>query len=252
MLSGSASAWTQAARRTQLPAQSARLPDGGQVLVMAVGDALWAGAPKSQLPDGGPARLHARLVPQPRGEVSALAVSASPSGGLLVEAYVIAQERVYRIEARSDQQWQAQPIDLPPGIPTAVWTDGPRGRAGYSDGRVYSLPSGVQVAPPIPGGEALDYAALCGHGYALTRDTLYRLQGTAGPQGQWQALDLSGVGLPPAGLIFYGWQEAWAPYFYLPDYPSADRLVEANRELLLFTEAGAMIRVRDPECSPGG
>lgn len=252
VLSGSASALAQSWRKTHFPSQVTPLADGGQLLVMAVGDALWAGPPSLPTLADGPARLNARLVPQPRGDITSITFTTPRAGGPLLQGYVIAQERVFQVEVHSEQQWLGAPVHLPPGIASAVWSDGERGRVGYRDGRVYSLPAGVQIGAPFADRDALDYAQLCGHGYALTRDTLFRL--APGPGGgvigEWAPVPLSVPGMPPGALIFYGWHETFGPFEDLPDFPPPDRLVEGEGELLLFTEAGAMIRLTDPECSP--
>ena len=47
---------------------------------------------------------------------------------------------------------------------------------GATDGTVVTLPSGVQVAQPLPNGEqVLEYQQLCNNTFALSADELYFL-----------------------------------------------------------------------------
>lgn len=94
---------------------------------------------------------------------------------------------------------------LPPGEPTAVWADGRAGRVGYRDGRVYSLPSRVLIAPALklPGAQGAQFGNACARVYALTNDALYRLEnGGDGGVGAWAkvALDLAAPGARETGM----------------------------------------------------
>lgn len=63
-----------------------------------------------------------------------------------------------------------------------------RGRLGYTDGTVFSLPSRVQIGPKVPTQQqrVVDFVAACGQAFALAPEGLFRLTSTAGANiGTW-------------------------------------------------------------------
>ena len=63
-----------------------------------------------------------------------------------------------------------------------------RGRLGYTDGTVFSLPSRVRIGPKVPTKQqrVVDFVAACGQAFALAPEGLFRLTSTAGANiGTW-------------------------------------------------------------------
>ncbi len=216
-----------------LHAARARTRDGGTALVVVGGDSLWGGELPAFQPDGGaPVPLELKLSPLPRGKVTAVAPITVPGGSEEVLAgYLLAQRRVFRFSSLDDVQWRADEIRMPVGSALDVWADGPSGRVGYDDGRVYSLPSRAPLSPVFEGaGKVLQYASVCGQIYALRPEGLYRL--TAGSAvGTWERLTLD---LAPAGSD--------------PGYAGA-RIYAAGNELYVFNRYGTSVRLKDPSCN---
>ncbi|MHB8872255.1 MAG: hypothetical protein ACYC8T_01080 [Myxococcaceae bacterium] len=194
---------------TSVMAVSAALPDGGTELLVAGNDTVWAGdiTPVLASLDAGRLVLDAKLVPSPRIRIDDLAALApDPDGGELLGGYVLAQQRLFRFSAANETRWRADEVTLPAGDPMSLWADGRAGRVGYRDGRVYSLPSRVLIAPPLalPGGLGVQFGTACARVYAAAPDGLYRLDKTpdAGV-GAWKPvkLDLAAPGALDDGAV---------------------------------------------------
>ncbi|HYV43693.1 MAG TPA: hypothetical protein VFA20_02485 [Myxococcaceae bacterium] len=142
--------------------------------------------------------LATRVVPNPRAAISSFDLDvAAPDSGVLLEGYAIAQARLYHVTAETPLRWLAPevPINVR-GEPRAVWLDQGRGRVAFGDGRVFSLPSRVLVAPQLPEINPLasDFGFACGHAFALGRRGLYRLDTSGGGlTGAWTPVDLDAV-----------------------------------------------------------
>jgi hypothetical protein len=144
-------------------------------------------------------QLQVRVVPNPRAAILSFDRDPSPpDAGSMLEGYAVAQARLYRITAETVARWISTEVELnvPRGEPRAVWMDQGRGRAGLGDGRVFSLPSRVLVAPQLPEllPQASSFAFACGHAFALGRRGLYRLDTSGGaPVGTWTQVNLDAV-----------------------------------------------------------
>ncbi len=180
-------------------AGTAGLPDGGEALLVSVGDALMA----TELGGTGARKLETRLSPSARSPILSFASfgpgSLRPEDGL-VSGYILSESGLSTFKAVSAQRWRSDPLPAPDGTWLEVWTQGRAGRLGYADGTIVSLPSRVVVAPPVPGGRAFDFAQLCGDTFALTTGGLMRLvPPTTGPIGSWAPVS-GGAALSPEAL----------------------------------------------------
>jgi hypothetical protein len=167
--------------------------EGGRQLVVGSQDAIYGADLSGRINE-----LEWKLVPLPGANLRSMVVWPSPARGdagvPLFEGYVLAQNRLFSLTAATAQRWQAQELSLPAdGEPTKVWADGYRGRVAFEDGRVMSLPGRVMIAPMVPEKQAADFAQVCGQGYALAANGLYRLDRATdgGPIGQWTPVDLA-------------------------------------------------------------
>jgi hypothetical protein len=219
------------------------------LLAADVTDTLGAGGAGAWVRAGDYARLEAlpvsevRLVPLPRVAITALA--PLPPGDGYARGYLLAGGRVFRYGASSPLVWRADELLFPRGTPLAVWTEGERGRVGFRDGAVRSLPGRVDLAPAITtatdtagagagaGVEVVDYAQVCGHTFALAGAGLWRLVVEPGAQsGRWREVPLGDAlraGLPADGL-------------------AAGRLHAGTSALFLFDPHGRSFRLTDLEC----
>ncbi len=165
-------------------AGTAGLPDGGEALLVGVGDALLAAEVGETT-----SKLETRVSPSARSPI--LGFSTFPASSLrsddgLIAGYILSESGLASFKAVSMQRWRSEPLALPDGTWLRTWTQGRAGRVGYSDGRVISLPSRVEIAPSVPGGRAFDFAQVCGHTFALTSSGLVQLvSSAAGPVGMW-------------------------------------------------------------------
>ncbi len=213
-------------------------PDGGAELVVAANDTL-LGADVTR----GGGELSWRLVPLPGAPIRALvAAPARPAtdGGTApwFEGYLLAQDRLFALTGETDRHWSADELPVPDGEPVALWLDGPRGRLGLRDGRVLSLPLRVPLAPLLPGKEAADFAQVCGQGYALSAEGLFRLDADAqgGPVGRWTRVELSGLIPGGADGGDLGLDRG--------------RLLTLDNELYVFSRFGGAARLAGPANCP--
>ncbi|MDQ3262236.1 MAG: hypothetical protein M3Y59_01045 [Myxococcota bacterium] len=213
---------------------STLLPDGGELIVVARRDLMFS----AEVSGARPAELGVRDTPRPGSPILsvALAPPSAEAGAPIARAYVLTRDALMESVATTPEVWRSSEIEGPPGDWREVWFDGPRGRLGYEDGRVYGLPSRVLLAQAVPGGRVNDYAELCEQPFALTTTGLYRLMPPPdGAIGSWEPVDLTA---------------------YLPPHPdkgfSEGRLYGAPGELNVFTRYGAVVRLKAtcPEGSP--
>src|SRR5262249_5396156 len=134
------------------------------------------------------------------------------------------------------QRWRARAVGLAETDLRVLWADGTAGRALAGDGRIYSLPSRLQVSEPLPGGrQLLEARRLCGEPIALTTDGLYRLRhSTDGGFATWEPDDLARL-LPGADV-----ELALNP----------GRLDLIGNELFLSTTHGGIAELRAPMSCP--
>lgn len=220
--------------RTGFSALLAYAPDGGEHLIAAADDKLFAARMAS--PDAGLiASLQMQLVPEPYVNIRSIAVMspplAEPDGKLpTVSGYALTANALFYFSHRTDVQWRFRDVPVPEKDALEVWTDGPRGRIGYADGEVYSLPNRVKLADALS--EVIDFAGICGESFALTRGGLYRLVPTAGfPVGKWQPVPLDSVAAAD------------------PSRFEAGQLVVDNTGLLLFDAFGTVTRINVTGCA---
>jgi hypothetical protein len=209
--------------RASVPAAAA---DGGVVLLMSSGDALYS-APLG----AGVATLSLGFVPQSRANISAILALPSEPGASYSSSYLIAQGRVYRVRADNPVVWRANELTLEPAEAVALWRDGPRVRVGYRSGAVYALPSGTLVGPAQANASvALDFKNVCGHTFMLTRGGLWQLIASPGATvGTWRPVPLAATGVlaQPMG-----------------------KLQSDERGLLIYRERGVVERLEGLSCLP--
>jgi hypothetical protein len=146
-------------------------------------------------------------------------------GGVL-EGYVSTPLRVARVTATSPSSWSLTDVPLPSALtPRKVWFTGGRGRVGFDDGSVFSLPSRVRIAPALPDA-VRDFESACGRQFALTELGLFELETTATSLGAW-----SRVSLPP-------------------NVARPRSLLSELDQLYLFTEMGEVVQLPLAPCTP--
>jgi len=208
---------------------SARGTDGHRYVLMSAYDALLGTDLTAPAPPG-PRALEVRAVPEAQVQILSLAVLETPpaDAGVLFRGFVLTENRVFQLDAVTPQQWSVSEVTVPPGRWTEVWADRDRGRVGYANGRVYALPSGVLLAPELPGG-VTDFQQHCGRTWALNARGLYRLDVAAGSgAGEWKA-----QGEPDGG---------GAPYDRMYGGP--------NGELWVFGRDGNATLLKGDPCTP--
>lgn len=171
-------------------------PDGGTLVVVTAFDALLA----AELDAATTPVLRVRLVPLNRSEITALTVLPRTAEGRYVEGWLISAGRLHRFVANSPTVWKSDELPLPVGDPVALFHDGQRGRVAFSDGRVYSLPGRVEIAPALPAGEgpARDFVDVCGQVLSIGERRAFRLVTDGSSSiGAWQPVTLpQGGGVP--------------------------------------------------------
>jgi hypothetical protein len=209
---------------------SAKGFDGNRYLVMSANDALLGGAVTDDTGMSAPQSVDVKAVPEPQVQILSLAVldpPASADAGVLFQGFVLTENRVFALDALSEQRWTVSALDVIDGEWRKVWADHDRGRLGYADGRVFALPSGVQISDALAGG-ANDYVQLCGRTFALTDSALYRLDARAG----------TGVG-------------AWVEQPVLPPGPRWVKMYgSASGELWVMAQDGSAMQVMGVPCTP--
>ncbi|MHB8873478.1 MAG: hypothetical protein ACYC8T_07295 [Myxococcaceae bacterium] len=221
---------------TPLIASAVTTFDGGAELVVASADALYGVDLGS-----GNGELEWKAVPSPGATIRSLVVyspRAADGGTPLFEGYLLAQDRLFALAAQTQRRWQATELGLPDGDPAKLWADGHRGRLGFRDGTVLSLPARVPIAPALPDREAVDFAQVCGQGYALSPGGLYRLDSAAdgGPVGAWAKVDL--------GALISGGRDGGDFGF------AGGRLHALENDLFLFSRFGGAARLKGPAVCP--
>ena len=205
----------------------AKTADNRTFMVMVANDALLG----ADLTNAGmpPAPIEVKLVPEPQVQIRSIAVldATASDGGSLFEGYVLTDNRLFTLEAATDDVWTLAQVTLTREDPREVWADRERGRLGYEDGVVYSLPSVVPISGGVPGGKVRDFQHHCGRSYALTETGLYRLESTAAALGEWK-------------------QES-----VLPAGPKWQRLYgAATGDLWVFASDGRGVLLKGAPCTP--
>lgn len=204
---------------------------GLRLAVVSAGNSLFAADMEATLAGGAPALLSQRL--STVDAISALTFPrqhAPATSGPLLSGYALSSGSVVRVVADTMTRWHVEAVPLPISlVALSVWFEGTRGRVGFQDGTVFSLPSRVRIAPPVPDEQAVDFAQACGQQFALGLTGLYRLASIAGsPVGRWEPVEL------PA---------AFAGASFLDG-----RVHAAGDELYVFTRTGEAARLTFERC----
>lgn len=148
-------------------------------------------------PEEATAVLTPVLQPEPSVPIRSLALERTPLGtnGLdYARGYLVTSRNLYSWSfGGSPARWKAVPLPVAAGEPTEVWFDTPRSaiaRVGYSDGRIFTLPGGYQLANALPGAadagvavKLLDYENYGGWPVALATTGLFVAEWDAGVNG---------------------------------------------------------------------
>ncbi|MBL8920402.1 MAG: hypothetical protein JNJ54_16160 [Myxococcaceae bacterium] len=143
-----------------------------------------------------------RVLLQRVATVNPITSAAFVSADAGIEGYLITSSGVSAVTSDSETRWRVQELTLPSSLSAReVWFARGRARVGFSDGVVFSLPSRLRIAEPVPGGVVEDYAQACGQQLALTSSSLLRLVTTPGAAiGRWEPLPLP-MGFATLGLF---------------------------------------------------
>ncbi len=202
--------------------------DGGRVVVASSNDALFSGDVTPIFFDGSadPGLLEFRHLPVNRVPIRSLAALDAPAdGGAYARGYVLAGPNLIEFTASDSETWRSRAVPRPAGEMVEVWSDGDRGRVGYADGRVYSLPGLKLLAPALTSTTVYDYFPFARQPWAIAANGVWRLRaGADAGLGEWYQAEQ-----PPAdaGVVYEG-----------------ARFFEANGALYLFTVHGVAVRFR--------
>lgn len=210
-------------------AVAARTNDGGAVIIASANDALFSADVSGIFDDasGPPGTMEFRHVPVNRVPIQSLAaIDVRTDGGPYANGWVLTRANLIEFTAADIDRWSSRPLPVPPGAMLEVWADHDRGRLGFIDGRVYSLPGLKLLARPLDAGVVYDYYQFKGQSWAIAANGVWRLRGGAdGGVGEWYQ-DVQ----PPtdAGSITF----------------EGARFFEGNGALYLFTVHGVTVRFR--------
>jgi hypothetical protein len=174
-----------------LQAVSARYNGGGHAIVIAAGGTIFAGdmepVLKNQLSY---AQIGLRVVAP--AQLESIAFPEVSPAGVFLQGYAVTPIGVLRVTADTLSRWTFAEVSLPSDkAPLEVWFEKNRGRVGFTDGRVYSLPSRVEIAPAVPGSEAIDYAQSCNQQFVLASGGVFRLEAVPDKAiGVWKPVEL--------------------------------------------------------------
>ena len=150
--------------------------DAGVSLFIAADDSVYFVDPSLLGPlQGEPDLLTPDLTPEPSVPIRSLALERTPlgtDGVTRARGYLVTSRNVYSWQlGGTPRRWSSTPLVLAGGEPVEVWFDQPRsalGRVGYSDGQIYTLPGGYELAEALPENEdgvppqVIDYENLGG------------------------------------------------------------------------------------------
>ncbi|MCC6332592.1 MAG: hypothetical protein IT380_01235 [Myxococcales bacterium] len=205
---------------------------GAQVAVVGAGTVLFAGELDRVLSGQDPFAALTQRAASVNPILSLAFPGSSPPASAWLSGYAVSGGRVQRVVAESPTRWRFEELTFPAAlVPREVWFDGERGRVGFDDGVVYSLPSRVPIAPPLPGAQAVDFAQTCGLQLALAPSGLFRFEPEAtGPIGRWAPVPL------PPGFGAQGLADG--------------RLHAVADEVYVFTRTGETARLTLAPCPP--
>ncbi len=168
--------------------------------------------------------LTPQLTPEPGFPIRSMTVDrtsstldfhAPPGGaGAQVLGYLVTSRNVFEFElSGAPLRWTQKQIVLTPNEPVEVWMDDAttsRGRVGFRDGTIFTLPGGFPLARALPASSSgepdrvLDYANLGGWPIALAESGLYgsvlekRADGSNGKLLRWERVPLPAELTPEA------------------------------------------------------
>jgi hypothetical protein len=168
-------------------------PGGGTELVVGTDDTVLAGDITAALGGGPQGSLTFRVIPAVRRSIESMVSAPSPDGAS-VAIYVLNQSGLFKVVGNpAVLDWASIPIPIPPGQPLKLLRNGNNIRIAYADGTMFSVTSGLQLAAPLVGQPAIDFAQFCGDTYALAPDGLHRLAPGA-DSGTWTEFDATCTG----------------------------------------------------------
>ncbi len=215
--------------------------EGKPWLIIGAGDRLWAEDARLLSPDAGARTISIKVVPLPSSEIQSLSFTAADRGdagtGKLLEGYVVAQQRLFRVVASSSSLWQSDEIRLgTTGLASvSTWMEQGHGRVGTSDGRVFGLPIPVALSAAIPEApmpSVLSYGSLCGQAFALSSSALYRLSLDTPPLGTWKRV--------PLDSAFPG-LDAFGPHWSAVTHQAR---VGNEEHFYLFSDTGLVVELK--------
>jgi hypothetical protein len=208
-------------------AASAKSGSMNKLLVVAAGSSVFS-AELDGAPGGVAPTLSLRVVSP--SQIDSIAFPPRAPVGVYLRGYAVTPNGLLRLTAETSNRWTFAPVALPSSLePLEVWFESDRGRVGFSDGTVYSLPSRVPIAAGLTGGVAIDYAQACGQQFVLGTSGLFRLESVAGKAiGQWKQVAL------PNGFASRGFVKG--------------RIHGVGGGLYVFTRTGEAARVALDSC----
>ena len=171
---------------------------GRRAVIVTAASSLFAAEVNSATAIDVPATIPLRLV-SPSPIVSVAFPLDAPADSYLA-GYAVTANGLLKLSADTATHWTFAPIPLPTALtPVSVWFTGNRGRVGFSNGSVYSLPSRVEIAAALPDDVAVDFTQACGQQFLLASHGLFRLEPVPGKAaGQWRPVSLPIGGSPNA------------------------------------------------------
>jgi hypothetical protein len=204
------------------------------VIVVAANDTVYlADVTGAQGRFAPPATFEAVVVPAPGLRLRSMTLLPA-AGASVLEGYVTTNTRIWRFTSRDLLRWSLTPVAIPnmDALPVEVWDEGQRGRAGFSDGTIWSLPVMVKLGRAVKladagVGEVNDFVTVRGDSFAATRE------------GVWQ-LVAADAGLPGWGLLGK----------FGADKPEGARFYSSGGRRFIATSTGLVAEIPVPDAGP--
>ncbi|MHB8874345.1 MAG: hypothetical protein ACYC8T_11715, partial [Myxococcaceae bacterium] len=237
-LSSERAEWLNQTGQEELRSQGGTVVDRGEgrrELVLVSGQSIWSADLGGYSPDAGaPLALSVRAAPLPPLRIDSFAFetgeSAQGDGGTpYLTSYALVGEHLFLFRAESQVFWRSHELALGADRPLAVWADGPRGRVGFRNWKVLSLPARVELAKARAGApEARQFEEVCGRAFGFDGEQLFELAAPADSAtvGEWKRVELDAL-------------------------TAGDRLSEirtAGNQLLALTGGGRILRLGRGDC----
>jgi hypothetical protein len=198
-----------------------------QVIIASSGDTLWTADVTEAMTSAfaQPALFEAVLVPVPGVRLRSMTLETTDGG---LSGYLTTNTQNLRFGTPDLVRWSLSSVLAPAqaALPVEVWAEGGKGRTGFSDGRVWSLPIMVPLTQPLlaaDGGAlaASDFGRKCGDLFAASAEGLFRAEPFDAGLPRWVALD-AGTALGPSTSL---------------------RLYETQDHLFVATDTGRVLEV---------